>query len=369
MTDGNESMPRRIWPALLAFLLLGAAVIALALHHAAALLREEIRSSLGPAAEIGEIRLGWTEIEIADLRLPAPEAWPGGDALRAARIVVVPDLAALFSRRQIRIGHLLVEQAYLSLLRTRSGQLRLLPGLIDQPPRPTSAGARRQVVVDTIEFADATIDFHDASIARPPHRIRLEGLHADIGPLRLPALDGRTRLHIGGSIKGVRRDGRLELDGWIELASRDSEIATRLRGIDLLTLQPYLLRASETGVQQGELDLGLDSRVRENHLHAPGVLTLRDLELAPGRSPAATFMGLPRAAVIGLMKDRSGRITLRFSLDGELDDPKFSLNETLALHLASALAEGLGISVETLARGVGSATQNLAGRLARLLGR
>jgi hypothetical protein len=41
-------------------------------------------------------------------------------------------------------------------------------------------------------------------------------------------------------------------------------------------------------------------------------------------------MGLPRQAVLGTLKDRNDRIAIRFTLDGDLNDPRFSLNESVA---------------------------------------
>ena len=43
-------------------------------------------------------------------------------------------------------------------------------------------------------------------------------------------------------------DGRAHVAGWIDIATRDSSIATRLRSVELVPLQPYLIRKGETGI-------------------------------------------------------------------------------------------------------------------------
>ena len=63
--------------------------------------------------------------------------------------------------------------------------------------------------------------------------------------------------------------------------------------------------------------------MKKNRLHAPGRVTLSGLELSTGK----TFMGMPREAVVAMMKDKKGQITADFVLEGNIDDPKFSLNE------------------------------------------
>jgi hypothetical protein len=139
----------------------------------------------------------------------------------------------------------------------------------------------------------------------------------------------------------------------MEFASKDSDITNKLRGVDLVALQPYLLKATESGVKKGTLDLDLRSTIKANHMHAPGTLTLNGLELESGN----TFMGMPRAAVVGFMKDKNERITVKFVLDGKLDDPQFKLNEGLATRIASSLGDTLGVSLEGIVKGAGSVGQ------------
>ena len=136
----------------------------------------------------------------------------------------------------------------------------------------------------------------------------------------------------------------------MEFGSKESGISTRLRNIDMITLQPYLIKASESGVKKGTLDLDLNSSVQRGTLHAPGTLTLKDLELA---STSGTIMGMPRSAAVAMMKNRDGKIAVKFVLDGNINDPRFSLNENLTTRIGSAVASSLGVSLEGLAKGVG----------------
>ncbi len=63
-------------------------------------------------------------------------------------------------------------------------------------------------------------------------------------------------------------------------------------------------------------------------MNAPGKLTLTNLELVD-EGPLATFAGVPRKAVLAAMTER-GRLEVKFTLEGRLEDPSFSLNENLA---------------------------------------
>lgn len=339
---------------------------AVGLHFATQALKGRVEQALGPESEVGEITVGWSAIEVHRLRMKAPKGWPAEDALRAQRIVVAPDLRALLSA-QVRVNRITVEEAYLSMLRSRDGRLRVVPSLVEKQSREAGkiSSPATPVSIGTIELRNSVLDLFDATVRQPAHRLRLEQLQATVEGLHVPDLTGRTQLRLEGVVKGVQRNGTLSINGWGELATRDSEIATKLRGVDLVAFQPYLIKAAETGVRRGTLDLDLKSTVRKNTLRAPGTLTLTGLELASG----STFMGMPRRAVVAALENRKGQITMRFTLEGNLNDPRFSLNEDLSRRIGAGMAETLGVSIEGLARGVGDATRGVGESVRRLFGR
>jgi hypothetical protein len=364
----NKNVKRRL---LIALVLLGLliAVTMTGMHFAAKALKNQVLQALGPESDVGEISVGWTAIEIRQLRVRGPKGWPSQDALRAERVVVVPDLLGLFSA-QVRVRRIDVEQAYLSVLRARDKPLQLLPGLLDKPhAKSAQPGSAVPVSIGLIELHGGVLEFFDATVRQPAHKVRLEQLEAKVEDLRLPALTGRTHFKLDGVVKGVQRNGKLALNGWAEIADKNSDLTTKLHGVDLVALQPYLIKAAETGVKRGTMDLNLKSVVHKNRLRAPGTLTLSDLELASSGGAMSTFMGMPRQAVIGSLKNRSGQIVMQFTLEGDLNDPQFSINESFSRRAGASVAESLGISIEGLTRGMGGAVDGLGGAVKRLFGK
>jgi hypothetical protein len=362
----NKRTYQRAAIATLSILCLLALAAFAGLHVATRLLKEQVLQALGSDSEVAEVVVGWSAIEVRGIRIASPKGWPVTDALRAERVVIEPDLIGLFSAR-VHVPRITVDRAYVSVLRSRDGKLRVLPSLLEkraQAGQPASAGA--PISIGIIELRQGELEFYDATVRQPAHKTRIEQMHARIDDLRLPALSGRTRIQLDGSIKGVKRNGKLLIDGWAEIADRNSEITTKLQGVDLVALQPYLIKASETGVRRGTLDLKLKSTVRSNRLHAPGTVTLTGLELAPAGGAFGTFMGVPRQAVIASLKNRHDQIRIDFSLDGNLDDPRFSLNDSITRRIGTAVAESLGISLEGLTQGVGTAAQGLGGMVKKL---
>lgn len=329
-------------------MLAGAA--ATGMHFAVKALESKIGQALGADSEVGGIAVGWSSVEIRRLRVKGPKSWPATDALRAERIVVVPDLRSLLSDT-VHIRSIHVEGAYLSVLRSRDKRLRLLPGMLEA--RKGKRGATQEgppVKIDSITLENSALEFFDATIRQPAHKTRIEQLRIALDHLEAPSLAGRTQVRLDGTIRGMQRNGKIAVNGWLDIAQRNSELAAKLKGVDLVALQPYLVKASETGVRRGSLDLDIKSSVRRNRLHAPGMVTLTGLELLPAGGAFGTFMGVPRQAVVAALKNRDDQITVRFTLQGNLDDPDFSLNEDIVKRLGTSIAESLGISIEGMVR-------------------
>ena len=341
--------------ALAALLLAAALAFQFALRH----LRTGIEQALGPRASVEALSLGWSGVEITGLRIRGERGWPAADELRAERVRVVPEATSLFGDTW-RVRRIEIEGAYVSLLRSRDGRLRVLPSLLERAAAP-AAGPAPAVRIGQVRLRGAAVEFFDASVRRPAHRLRLQQLDAEVGPLALPALDRPVGIDLKGRLDGPQRDGTVTITGHLTPATRDAELQARLAGVDLIALQPYLLRVNEGGVRRGTLDLRLSATVAKNRLHAPGTLTLTGLELGSGGGLLGTFAGVPRQAVVAAMS-RDGRIELKFTLEGRLDDPSFSLNEALALRTAAGLAERLGVSVRGVVEGVGSVLGGLLGR-------
>ena len=340
----------------------------IALNIATRQLQAEVALALGPRASIGAIRPGWTGIDVLDLRIQGPAGWPVADELRASRVRITPDPRSLFGGPW-RIAQIRVEGAYLAVLRTRDGKTRVLPSLLEKPqdktkPAPTAAKADPQakplLVIGRVALDAAQVEFFDSSVRQPALRLTLDHVDADVGPLVLPQLDKPLQVTLDGVFKGVQRDGRIRIDGDYTVASRDADIRARFNDVDLVTLQPYLLKVADKGIKRGTLDLDLRASVVRNQLKAPGQLTLTGVEFASDGA-LSTFAGVPRQAVLAAMS-KNGKLEVKFTLEGRLDDPAFSLNENLATRIASGMAESLGVSLSGMVKGLGGMVKGLFGK-------
>lgn len=136
-------------------------------------LKDRVIDTLGPESEIAELRVGWSSLDVEGLRIAGPKGWPTSDALRAERVSIVPSLRGVLSG-QPRVQSITAIRPYLSALRTRDGQLQVLPTLLAGPH--DDAATARKVTIDRITLQGGVLDLFDASVAQPPLEIHLDYL-------------------------------------------------------------------------------------------------------------------------------------------------------------------------------------------------
>jgi hypothetical protein len=322
-----------------------------AMHFAARSVKESIQEALGPEGEVADIKVGLTSVEILDIRIKAPKGWPTDSTLRARRIVVVPDLRELLSD-QVRIESIDVEGAYLSALRPKEGGgLRLLPSIADRAKQTKGAGKERPgVILNTVRLIDCVVEVYDATVLGKPQKLRVDALKGTVEDIRLPELTNRTRIDLQGISQGVNRDGTISVRGWVEVANQDAELHTQVRNVDLALFEPYLITKIKSGIDSGSFNLDLKSRVKKNFVTASGTLTVVALKIKPSENPLGAIVGVPRDFVLSTLENEKHEITVPFKVEGDLDDPTFSLTGEGTLQTAVAIVKAFGASFEGLVR-------------------
>lgn len=364
-----------------ALLVLAALGTLYALQRKAQSAIEDALASVGTASGV-HVAWNFSSVEITDLRLTPPRDWPAPDMLRAARVTLVPDLRAMLAHR-VHIRSIVVRDFTMTVLRRANGSIQILPNLREEMSRASAANAASQAsaasaqssvpsekLIDHIGFENGTFDFYDRTVSNPPWHVTVKNAQASADNLHLPALDEPTQLSVAGDVPGPAHTGHVAFDGWIRIASKDSQTHTTLHGIDVRTVDPYLLKkaGAQANVTGGTVDLDLTASVRNYVIHAPGTVTLHDLQLAENDDPLDTFLSIPTRAAVAALKTHKGNITLHFVLDGNLHDPKFKLNENLITELRAGFAQALGVSAEGVAKGAGQTAKGIADALRNLLG-
>src|SRR6201991_314048 len=372
------SVGKRVIVGVVAVIIVLAVVALGGLYYLQREVKARVTEALGPLGSAERIDVGFKSITLTNVRLIAPKDWPTPDTLRAAQITLVPDLHDALTRRRVHIREVVVSDFTLPAIRRPSGKIELLPNLRQSvssaQPAASAPGAREPLpaekLIDQIRFERGTFDFYDQMVSQPPYKVSVTDANATVDHIQLPDLAEPTSVAVTGSIKGPEHTGTVGFNGWIKIANKDSQLTTTLRGVDIVMLDPYLLKkaGAKARVTGGTLDLNVESTVRDYHIHAPGMLTLHHLRLQESDNPLDTFLSIPTRAAVAALKNHGDEITLHFVLDGNLRDPKFRLNESLMTELRANFAKALGVSAEGVAKGAGETVKGLGNALKNLLG-
>ena len=344
--------------ALLAGVMLLGTSIVIGYQQGVRLLQDRIAAALGPGSSIAELKVNWFSLDVLGVNIAAPKDWPTGRTFRAARVRIIPSLRTLLTD-QIHISSIVFEEPYVSVMRT-SGKWVIFPGLTETREGKKNAEASRAnsspraVTISKIELQDGVVELFDATVRRPPLKTRLERVGAVIRNVTAPSLQTRTHIESAAIVKGIRRDVRARVSGWVGPNRGDSSSQITLDAVDLVSLQPYLVKIGEAQVRKGTLDLRLNSDIRASRLNGKGRIIIRDLEFAPSRGYLETFMGIPRSALINFLKNNENAIDVDFVLTGDTSNPGFSINEAIATRVAMGMAAELGVSIRGLAEDFGT---------------
>lgn len=334
------------------------------------LLKGQIVAALGKTGEVQDIRVSLAHIEIEGLRIKASRAgWPGADELRAKRVRVTPDLRSLLSDT-IVVSSITVEDAALSVLRTREG-MKILPALLDAPGKaPTKKGVEKpakaagpKIRIGSFKLTRSRVDFYDTTVAARALHIPLDQIELTLDDLLLPAMNEKAQLQLQARVAG---QGSLALDGDLVPANMDSDLKLKLAGVPLKLVEPYLFKGKAGEIKSGTLALDLHSIVAKRQLKAPGHMLLSELEIGGltgfAREAMAAF-----ARSKGVDADTRRPVDMDFTLQGNLDDSRFSLNETIYAQggLAALKLIGIGGSSggsDKPGSGLGDALKGLFGK-------
>ena len=226
---------------------------------------------------------------------------------------------------------------FLSVLQAQTGTTKTGPAQLKEKEPPT------QVNLKGLKITQGEVLILDGKVATPPHPTRLTDISLSVDQAAIPEQDTWTAYECSLNIPGKESTGTLRISGKTKLKSLDTVSKVALQGLDITTVKPYILKAGDVDVTRGTLSLDVDLHIDRRNLNSPAKAVLRNLQFAPSKGPGEKFMAIPRSAVIGFLEANNNQIALDFRVEGSIDDPKFSLRETMATRFAVQFAQQLGL--------------------------
>ncbi|HYQ47975.1 MAG TPA: DUF748 domain-containing protein, partial [Thermodesulfovibrionales bacterium] len=215
-------------------------------------------------------------------------------------------------------------------------------------------------LIKKFKIKNGSLDYLDRKVSAVPALIKMREVQADLKNFSVPPDNRISNYELDAIIPGSTQKGTLSSMGAINLKTKDTKSKLRIRGLDITQLRPYYEKKGDVEVTKGLLSMDTDIIIRNRKIKSSGVITITGLEF---KTASGSFLGMPLLGVTKLLKDRNNQITLDFTLEGDLDNPKFSITDSLVQKIALSLAKSLGMPIEAIGKSVfdvgGSALKKL----------
>lgn len=223
----------------------------------------------------------------------------------------------------MQIGKVRLQQPYARFIINEDLSTNVKELLVAQPAKaaPAPPGKPLHVRIGGVEINDGSAHFADFSLT-PDFATALQQLDGSIG-----TLDNQSDKPASVDIRGkVDRYAPVTIQGHLTPFSplEQLDIATRFQRVELTTLTPYAGKFAGYKIRKGRLNLDLHYRITKGQLNADNKVLLEDLQLGERvDSPSAT--DLPVRLAVALLKDSHGNIDIALPVQGDLNNPEFSV--------------------------------------------
>ncbi|XLX39550.1 DUF748 domain-containing protein [Ectopseudomonas mendocina] len=183
------------------------------------------------------------------------------------------------------------------------------------------AGKPLAIRIGGLAINDGSANFADFSLT-PSFATAIQQMNGRIGVLdnqkpQAASVDiqGKVDRYAPMSIKG-------KLTPFDPLNSLD--IATSFKNVELTTITPYSGKFAGYRIRKGRLNLDLHYRIERGQLNAENKVLVENLQLGE-RVDSPDAVDLPIRLAVALLKDTQGRIAIELPVQGDLNNPEFSV--------------------------------------------
>lgn len=184
-----------------------------------------------------------------------------------------------------------------------------------------ASGSAAKVEIGKLSLDGVGADFDD--LTQSPHFvISLDDLTGAIAGLSSDA-GARAQVELAGRIDDT---APIRVTGDINPLSSEAytDIAIQVDGVSLPAFSPYSGRYVGRGIERGKLDLDLDYKLNARHLEASNLIELEQFAFG-GRVESKDATSLPIPLALAVLRDPKGNIRIPLPIEGDLDDPSFSV--------------------------------------------
>jgi len=330
--------------------------------YAGKLIQPHLQKALGPGLTLTEMELKATYLSAKGIQYGDPLSKQR--FLQVEELRIYPSLLSLL-RESVHIKECTMIRPTFFFSRSRGGVLSG-PWMSEEKGGKGKEISRKEeekkkepihIRIDRIQIERGTIDFEDMKPERVPANIQLRDLDLRIDDIQFPLISFHSPIQFKGKMDGRTKAGKIDIKGWIDIKTMDMAISLDVQGIDVKTFEPYYRKRVSAEIESGYLNMESKIAVKKRMIDAPGNLELIDLRI---KERGGTVLWIPAETFVSLLRDKGNRIKADFHVNGNLDDPRFNLQDTFLTRIAISLAEALGFPIKVIGEDVFKGTEKEA---------
>ncbi|MCJ1883885.1 DUF748 domain-containing protein [Pseudomonas sp. LA21] len=185
----------------------------------------------------------------------------------------------------------------------------------------SAAGKPMGIHIGGVKVNNGSANFADLTL-RPDFATAIQQLSGEIG-----TLDNRNPQPASVDIKGkVDKYAPVTIKGSLNPFSplEKLDIATSFKRVELTTLTPYSGKFAGYRIRKGRLNLDLHYQITQGKLKADNKVLVEHLQLGE-KVDSPDAVDLPVKLAVALLKDANGNIDIQLPVEGDLNNPQFSV--------------------------------------------
>ena len=316
--------------------------------YAVKLIQPSLQKAMGPGFTLEQMRFKATCLSAKGIQYEDPDLKQR--FLRIEEIRIYPSFLSLL-KKSLYIKELTILQPSFFFYRSPEGRI-VGPWMktgTEKEEKETfeEAGEKKggpiQIQIDRIRIEKGSIDFEDRKVGEPPVQIKLRDVDFEIGDVEYPIASHHSPLRLKTKMKGKGQDGSIDIKGWIDTKTMDMETALKIRDIEVETFEPYYRKKVTAEIEPGTMDMDSKIAVKGKRIDAPGELDLINLHVKKG---GGMVFWVPAETWVSLLEKKGHRIKVKFHVKGNMENPQFSLQETILAQVAVSLGQTLGFPIK-----------------------
>ena len=228
------------------------------------------------------------------------------------------------------------------------------PSASEPAPKPAEGEPKGILQTMRLEFREVRVE--EGSI-RFLDRTTTPAFSQDLSRLDLTLTDfgnrpdRRAKLVLQSVVGG---DAALDIRGEISALGAPTliDLVGELRSFKLPSVDPYASAATGWVIKTGELRYKVRFKLDGNQLTADNDVVVGQLQVAPasGSDEVQRRIGLPLGLIVALIKDQKGDIRANVPVTGTVNDPRFSLGDTIWTAIKNVLANVVAAPFKAIGR-------------------